>query len=94
MSAASVPITVESLLNQAEALSDDDRAELAERLLNTLPALPEQSVVWGSEKEAEAAWQAELRQRLDDLDNDKAELIDGEQVFAELRAKLRENRGR
>ena len=36
-----MPITIESLLEQAKALPDVDRAELARRLYDTLPPLPE-----------------------------------------------------
>jgi putative addiction module component (TIGR02574 family) len=85
-------VTVESLLAQAQALSDADREELARRLYETLPPLPEMPAVWASEEEAEAAWQEELRRRLDSVADGTAQLIDGEQVFAELRAR-REQRG-
>jgi putative addiction module component (TIGR02574 family) len=82
--------TVESLLDQAKALSDTDREELARRLYDTLPPLPEMPRVWDNEEEAEAAWQAELQQRLDSIADGTAELVDGEQAFAELRKRLAE----
>ena len=86
-------VTVESLLEQAKALSDADRAELARRLYDTLPPLPEVPEVWDNEEEAEAAWQEELQRRLDSVADGTAQLIDGEQVFAELRARRRERPG-
>jgi putative addiction module component (TIGR02574 family) len=82
-------VTVESLLEQAKALPEAEREELAGRLYDTLPPLPEMPVVWDSEEEAEAAWQEELGHRLDDVTNGTAELLDGERVFAELRARTR-----
>ena len=93
MSVASPPVTVDLLLMQAKALSDKDRAELARRLYDTLPPLPEMPQAWDNDREAEAAWEAELQYRLDEVANGTAELIDGDQVFAELRARLREKRG-
>lgn len=92
MSNATTPVTVDSLLNQAKTLTDAQRAELANRLFGTLPAPPEPPQTWDSEEVAEAAWQEELERRLNDVANGTAELIDGEQVFAELRARLREKR--
>jgi putative addiction module component (TIGR02574 family) len=93
MSVAMLPITVESLFTQAKGLSDHDREELARRLYDSLPPIPEPPVVWESEEEAEAAWQAELNLRLEEVASGKAELIDGKEVFADLRARLREKRG-
>ena len=84
-------ITVESLLEQAKSLPDADRAELARRLYDTLPPLPDVPDVWDTEEEAEAAWQAELQRRLDSIADGSAQLLDGEQVFAELRARRRKS---
>jgi len=79
-------VTVESLLEQAKALPEAVREELARRLYDTLPPLPEMPVVWDSEEEAEAAWQEELQQRLDSVANGTAQLIDADQMFAEIEA--------
>lgn len=86
-------VTIESLLEQAQTLPDADRAELARRLYDTLPPLPEMPEVWTSEEEAEAGWQEELQRRLDSIADGSAQLIDGDQVFAEVRARMREKRG-
>ena len=88
MSLASPPITIDSLLTQAKTLSDADRAELANRLFDTLPPLPEPPQVWDSEEEAEAAWQAELQCRLDEVANGTADCIPWDQALAELREAL------
>ena len=60
-------VTVESLLEQAKTLPDLDREELARRLYDTLPPLPEMPQAWDNEEEAEAAWQAQLQWRLDSI---------------------------
>jgi Putative addiction module component len=44
------------------------------------------------EEEADAAWQDELGQRLDSIADGTAKLIEGEQVFADLRARRRDKR--
>jgi Putative addiction module component len=81
-------VTIESLPELAKTLPDTDREELARWLYDTLPPLPEMPVVWDSEEEAEAAWQEELGFRLDEVANGTTQLLDGEQVFAELRARF------
>jgi putative addiction module component (TIGR02574 family) len=86
--------SVESLLEQAKALPEADREELARRLYDTLPPLPEMPAAWDSEEEAESAWQEELGHRLASIADGTGELIDGEQVFAELRARHRQRRDR
>ena len=85
-------VTVESLLEQAKSLPEADREELARRLYDTLPPLPEMPQAWDNEEEAEAAWQAELQRRLDSIADGTAQLVDGEQAFAELRKRLAEKR--
>jgi putative addiction module component (TIGR02574 family) len=79
-------VTVESLLDQAKALSDADRAELARRLYDTLPPLPEMPQVWDSEEDAEAAWQEELQRRLDDVEKGTADCLPLDGAMAEIRA--------
>jgi putative addiction module component (TIGR02574 family) len=79
-------VTVESLLQQAMALPETEREQLARRLYDTLPPLPEMPVEWDSEEEAEAAWQEELQRRLDSIADGTARLIDVDQMFAEIEA--------
>ncbi len=93
MSVATPTITVDSLLIQAKALSDADRAELANRLLDTLPPVPEPPQVWDNEEEAEAAWQEELQRRLDDVAAGTADCIPWDQALAETREALRRKHG-
>jgi putative addiction module component (TIGR02574 family) len=89
-----IPTTVESLLQQAKSLSDADREELARRLYDTLPPLPEMPVVWDSEEEAEAAWQDELNRRLDEVASGKTDCIPWDQALAEMQEALRRKHGR
>jgi len=86
-------ITVDSLLEQARALPDAERAELARRLYDTLPPLPEMPVVWDSEEEAEAAWQEELGRRLDDVAKGTADCVPWDQALAEMKEELRRKHG-
>ena len=87
-------VNIESLFEQAKSLSEFDRAELANRLYDTLPALPELPIAWQSEDEAEAAWKAELHHRLDDVANGTADCIPWDQALAEAREQLRRKHGR
>lgn len=93
MAAPISTITVESLLAQAKNLPEASRAELAERLYDTLPPLPEMPVRWDSEEEAETAWQAELNRRLDEVANGTAELVPSDQAFEEIREAFRQKHG-
>jgi len=86
-------ITVETLLEQAKALPDADREELARKLYDTLPPVPEMPVVWDSEEEAESAWQEELGRRLDDVAKGTADCIPWGQALAEMKEALRRKHG-
>ena len=85
MTASISTISVDTLLEQAKVLPEADRSELAERLYDTLPPLPEMPVRWDDEQEAETAWQAELNRRLDEVANGTAELVPWDQAFEEMR---------
>lgn len=79
--------TKEETYHAALQLSDADRAELAQRLLDSLPdgydALADQDPAVRQE------WLTEIRRRARELDRGEVERIPGEQVHAELRAKYR-----
>ncbi len=87
------PATIDTLLDMAKILPDSERAELAERLYDTLPPLPEMPARWASEEEAEVAWQAELNRRLDEVANGTAELVPWDQAFEEMRHAFRKKHG-
>jgi predicted kinase len=69
---------LEDLASQAIAMSDADRARLAELLLASLPA--EQSA------DVDAAWDAVLAERVQAVREGRAELIDAEVVRTQARA--------
>ena len=65
---------VADLVQRGLALSEDDRARLAEVLLASLGAEPQ--------SEVEAAWEIEIRQRLAAYDRGEVQAIEAEDVFA------------
>jgi putative addiction module component (TIGR02574 family) len=71
----------DAVLDQALKLSDEERSKLAARLLNSLESDD------GDEPSAEewnAAWSAELGKRLREIREGTVELVDGDEVLAEL----------
>jgi putative addiction module component (TIGR02574 family) len=70
---------VEELSQKARTLSPEDRARLAEDLLASLED--------GSESPSEvgAAWEHEIRQRVEEVKSGTAKLIPAEDVYAETR---------
>ena len=65
------------LSQQAKTLSSEERATLAEELLASLQEAEEPAI--------EAAWDDEIRKRLDEVERGVAKLVPAEQVFAEIR---------
>ncbi len=63
----------------ALGLPEDQRAELAERLWQSLGDEPQEEIA--------AAWVAELQRRLKSVEDGTATLLDGQSVMAELREK-------
>jgi len=57
------------LLKRALALSEDERAELAGSLLESLDGPPEDPAV------VEAAWNEEIARRIEDLDSGKVKAV-------------------
>jgi putative addiction module component (TIGR02574 family) len=72
-----VTTTDKSVFDAALALSREQRAELAERLLESLE--PDDSITISE------AWLREIERRLEDYRSGKAKTIPGEQVMAWLR---------
>jgi len=62
----------------ALALPREERARLAQRLIESLDDDPE----------AEEAWAVEIRRRLDAMDREEVEMIPADQVLAEARRRL------
>jgi len=67
---------VDELTRKARALSPEERVRLAEELLATVQEVDPQ---------VEAAWDEEIRRRIEEIDSGKAKLIPAEEVFAEVR---------
>jgi putative addiction module component (TIGR02574 family) len=67
---------VDELSRKARALPPEERVRLAEELLATVQEV---------DPEVEAAWDEEIRRRIEEIDSGKAKLIPAEEVFAEVR---------
>jgi putative addiction module component (TIGR02574 family) len=74
--------SVQELLREASQLSENDRAELAGRLLETIEGPPDPDV--------EKAWAEEIERRIRELDEGKVKTIPWQQVRAELFSRTRE----
>lgn len=67
---------VEELSRRARDLSLEERVQLAEEILATVHEVDE---------EVDAAWDAEIKRRIAEVENGTARLIPAEEVFARLR---------
>lgn len=74
-----MPDPVEELVRKARELPPEQRVRLAEEVLAT---------VQESDADIDAAWEAEIRRRLDEIDSGAVELIPADEVFAEVRRLL------
>jgi putative addiction module component (TIGR02574 family) len=72
-----MPDTLKELEEQARALTAEERARLAEVLLESLQDAPI--------AEIEAAWDAEIEQRIPAYDRGELQTFSAEDVFAEAR---------
>jgi putative addiction module component (TIGR02574 family) len=73
--------TVDELTMKARSLPAEDRARLAEDLLSSLQE--------DADPATEAAWDKEIRRRLDEVEAGTATLIPAAEVFAEVRRMLK-----
>lgn len=71
---------VAELSERAKSLPPEDRARLAEELLASLDP---------HEEGVEAAWDAELRRRIDSVEQGTVEMIPANEAFAAVRQALR-----
>lgn len=65
------------LSQQAQALGAQDRARLAELLLDSIHQHPDRAI--------DGAWDAELLRRLDELDRGAVVLVSADDAFAQVR---------
>lgn len=75
-----MPDLVIELSQQAQTLRPEDRARLAELLLDSI----HQSV----DLAVESAWDEELQRRIDEIDRGTARLVPAEEVFAQVRRSI------
>ncbi|MHB8347426.1 MAG: addiction module protein [Acidiferrobacterales bacterium] len=68
--------SAKEILDRAMEMPENDRAAIAERLLASLDAKPDQNV--------EEAWQQEVQHRLSELDRGDVECVPWEEVRATL----------
>jgi putative addiction module component (TIGR02574 family) len=73
---------VEELSARVKALSVEDRARLAEELLDSLHGQ--------SDAEADAAWDREIERRVAEIESGAVKLIPAEDVHAEARRLIRQ----
>jgi putative addiction module component (TIGR02574 family) len=78
-----MPMTRQQILDEAKRLSPGDRQAIAEALLD----LPDEGDL------SSEAWRAEIARRIEEAEANPSSLHDGEAVFVEVRAKLRQLRG-
>lgn len=71
---------VADLSARARALSPTERARLAEELLASLDP---------QEVDVEAAWDEELRKRIDEVETGAVQLIPADRAFAQVRSTIR-----
>lgn len=64
--------TAERILSEAMALDEDEREELAARLMGTLEPSTDPAYV--------AAWEAEIKKRIEELDSGEVQAIPWEQA--------------
>jgi len=75
---------VSELFREATQLSENERAELAGLLLQSLEGEPDEGV--------EAAWAEEIERRVRQIDAGEVQTIPWEEVRAKLHARLNEDR--
>ena len=75
-----MPLTIDQITSEAMQLSVSSRAELAEKLVESLD-FPE-------DDDIQRAWASEAIRRRDDVRSGRVQTIPGEQVLAEIRQML------
>jgi putative addiction module component (TIGR02574 family) len=76
-----MPLTIEQIKAEAMKLPPEARADLADWLWISVE----------SRESVQAAWDAEIARRIEEIESGKVELIPGEEVFARIDKKLRES---
>lgn len=71
--------STKEILDRALEMPENDRAAIAERLIESLDAEPDRDV--------EEAWQREVQRRLSELDRGEIECVPWEEIKARMEAK-------
>lgn len=79
---------VEEVLESAKSLTRDQMADLAYQLLRAL----DDDVAEVDQVRVDAAWRAEFRRRVDEVESGRVQLVDHEQTVSDARALLAERR--
>ncbi len=75
-----MPVKIDKLISMVESLPIDVKTRLIERLLNSLHP---------SQKEIDKLWAKEAERRVNEIKTGKVKTIPGDEVFKEIRKKLR-----
>ena len=73
---------ISELLQKALALSSEERGLLIDRLVKSLDDEP-------ADEGVEAAWDEEIKRRVEDIRSRRVKTIPGQEVFARLKARRR-----
>ena len=76
-----MPTLVEELSARAKSLPPEDRARLAEELLDSLQEV--------ADADADAAWEREIERRVAEIESGAVKLVPAEDVHAEARRLIR-----
>lgn len=74
-------LTIEQIMEEAMKLPPEARADLADWLWVSVE----------SRESVQAAWDAEIARRIEEIESGNAELIPGEEVLARIDKKLRDS---
>ncbi len=79
-------MTLAELIEKARELTPADRVKLAHEILDSV----EESAA--SDPIIDAAWQAEFRRRIDDIESGRVRLVDGRETMRIAHARIAERR--
>lgn len=79
--------TIDEIMRELMKFTPQQRVELAERLIESVPP-------FSDDPELEREWNEEIARRVDEIDEGRVKLIPAEEVHAEIKEKLRLQRMR
>lgn len=75
-----------NVLEQALELNEEERCDLISELMGSLEDERDEASKLSSDAEWQAAWKETIERRLRSIDDGTVELIDGDEVLAEMHA--------